>query len=95
MAETTELKVEPREKAGKGSARAARRAGLVPAVIYGDKKPPVMINIPRNELVRLFNRGSFMTQLFELKLDGKSQKALPRDLTQACQDWQTRIVVTD
>lgn len=80
MAKVTELKVEARERAGKGSARAARRAGLVPAVIYGDKKPPVMINIPRNELVRLFNRGGFMTQLFELKLDGQSQKALPRDL---------------
>ena len=80
MAKTTELKVEPRERAGKGSSRAARRRGLVPAVIYGDKKPPVMINIPRNELIKLFNRGGFMTQLFELKLDGKTQKALPRDL---------------
>jgi len=39
-----------------------------------------MINIPRNELIKLFNRGGFMTQLFELKLDGKTQKALPRDL---------------
>lgn len=80
MADVTQLKVAARERAGKGSARAARRQGLVPAVVYGDKKPPVIITISRNELVRLFNRGGFMTQLFELKLDDKGQKVLPRDL---------------
>jgi len=80
MTKTTELQVQSRERAGKGSSRAARRAGLVPAVIYGDKKPPIMINVARNELIRLFNRGGFMTQLFELKMDGTAQKCLPRDL---------------
>lgn len=80
MADIESLAVEPRERAGKGSSRAARRAGRIPAVIYGDKKSPEMITIARNELVRLMNRGTFLTSLFEIELDGKKQRVLPRDL---------------
>jgi len=80
MADVKELKVEPRDRAGKGSSRAARRAGLVPAVIYGDKKAPAMINIKRNELIRLLNKGGFMTHVLELKSGGKDERVLPRDL---------------
>ena len=36
--EAIEIKAETRRQVGKGSARAARRAGLVPAVIYGNKQ---------------------------------------------------------
>ncbi|MEE8258097.1 MAG: 50S ribosomal protein L25 [Sphingomonadales bacterium] len=80
MADVTKLEVAVRERSGKGSARADRRAGLVPAVIYGDKKPTAMVTIRKNELIKLFNRGGFMTQLFELKIGDKAQKVLPRDL---------------
>ena len=38
MAETMKLSAIKRDRAGKGSARAARRDGLIPAVIYGDRK---------------------------------------------------------
>jgi large subunit ribosomal protein L25 len=41
--ETYELKAEARERVGKGSAREVRRNGKVPAVIYGDKQPPLAI----------------------------------------------------
>ena len=57
MAEIMTVEVQPRDRAGKGSARAARREGLVPAVIYGDKKSPELITLTRNELVRLIRRG--------------------------------------
>lgn len=80
MADIETLAVEPRERAGKGSSRAARRAGRIPAVIYGDKKSPEMITVAENELVRLMNRGTFLTSLFEIELDGKKQRVLPRDL---------------
>lgn len=80
MTKTVSLKVEPRERAGKGSSRATRRAGLVPAVIYGNKKEPEMITIKSNEIVRLLNRGGFMTHIYEIELNGKTQKVLPRDL---------------
>ena len=63
MADATILEVVARERSGKGSARAARRAGLVPAVVYGDKKPSAMITMKKNELIKLFNRE---LQLIEL-----------------------------
>mgnify|MGYP003996399529 FL=1 len=43
MVETTSVVAELRDRAGKGAARATRRAGRVPAVIYGNKQDPVMI----------------------------------------------------
>ena len=45
MADITKLAAEIRERAGKGAARATRREGRVPAVIYGNKFDPVMISI--------------------------------------------------
>lgn len=80
MSEIRELMVEPRERAGKGSSRAARREGLVPAVIYGDKKDPEMITIKRNELIKILNKGGFMTHVLELKVNGDVKRVLPRDL---------------
>ena len=41
--QTIDIKGEVRSQVGKGSARAARRAGLVPAVIYGNKQSPIAI----------------------------------------------------
>ncbi len=50
MSEQNAISAEPRDRAGKGAARAIRRAGRVPAVIYGDKKDPVMISLEPREL---------------------------------------------
>ena len=80
MSNSIALKVESRERAGKGSSRAARRAGRIPAVIYGNKKDPEMITVAFNEIIRLLNRGGFMTNVYEVELNGKTQKVLPRDL---------------
>lgn len=80
MAQVLSLEVEPRDKAGKGSARAARRAGRVPAVIYGGKTPAVMITVSRNDLVKLINRGGFMSHQFELVVGKKTERVLPRDV---------------
>ncbi|GEQ98012.1 50S ribosomal protein L25 [Iodidimonas gelatinilytica] len=80
MAQALTLNVLPRDKAGKGSARAARRDGLVPAVIYGAKKPPVMVTIKLNELIALLNRGGFLSHQYELSVDGKKERVLPRDI---------------
>lgn len=80
MAQVYTLNVELRDKAGKGSARAARRDGLIPAVIYGAKKAPVMVTIKQNELIAILNRGGFLSNQFELVVDGKKERVLPRDM---------------
>lgn len=81
MATITRIKAENRDRVGKGASRAARRAGFVPAVIYGDKREPRGIQIPLNEVVRLLNRGGFMSHTYQIETDGKvSATVLPRDL---------------
>lgn len=80
MSEIQPLTAEPREEVGKGSARAIRRNGRVPAVIYGEKRAPTLITVGRNELVKLIKRGNFMTHLFEIEIAGTKEQVLPRDL---------------
>lgn len=80
MADMLTLAAEPREKVGKGSARAARRAGRIPAVIYGAKKTPQAITVKRNELVAILNRGGFLSHTFEIDVAGKAEQVLPRDI---------------
>ena len=69
-----------RERAGKGVARALRSEGLVPAVIYGDKKEPEGLSIALGELKKLFNTGKMMSTLLDLEIDGKKQRAIARDV---------------
>lgn len=75
-----ELLATARPRVGKGAARATRREGSVPAVIYGDKKSPETIALNFNDLVRLIRRGHFMSSVFDIKIDGQSIRALPRDI---------------
>jgi large subunit ribosomal protein L25 len=80
MSQTIELNAVVRERGGKGAARAVRRQGLVPGVIYGDKKEPEIISIDRRELVRLLNFGNFMTTLCSIEVGGAKTRVLARDV---------------
>ena len=75
-----ELNAEMRERAGKGAARATRRAGRVPAVIYGDKKDSIMISIEPLELKRLIHTGSFFSHLVEIKAGKDTHRVIARDI---------------
>ena len=59
MAETTKVVAKMRDRAGKGGARSSRRDGLIPAVIYGDKQPPMMIAVEPKSV----ERENFITLL--------------------------------
>ncbi|HWK87659.1 MAG TPA: 50S ribosomal protein L25/general stress protein Ctc [Xanthobacteraceae bacterium] len=72
------LKAIARPGVGKGAARAARRAGQVPAVIYGDKKPPVSISLEFSEVSKRLNVGHFLTTLIDIDLDGTKHQVIPR-----------------
>ncbi|MBM3505128.1 MAG: 50S ribosomal protein L25/general stress protein Ctc [Alphaproteobacteria bacterium] len=80
MSKQTALVVEPRERAGRGAARAVRRQGKVPGVIYGGKEPPTNIALDIRELAGAYERGGFMSRLVEISVAGKAQKVLPRDV---------------
>ncbi len=80
MSDQSVLSAERRDRAGKGAARAARRAGRVPAVIYGDKKDPVTISLEPRELRKQLNTGSFFATVYTVEIaDGDSERVLPRD----------------
>jgi large subunit ribosomal protein L25 len=79
MATVKELKATARPKSGKGAARAERRAGRVPAVIYGDNQPPLPISLDDRELrLRIF-AGHFLTTIYDIDLEGKKHRVIPRD----------------
>jgi large subunit ribosomal protein L25 len=74
------LAAEPKEGAGKGAARAVRRAGRIPGVIYGAKKAPVMVTLDPQEVHREIRGGGFFTTLFDVKVSGGNERVLARDL---------------
>ncbi|HLZ66084.1 MAG TPA: 50S ribosomal protein L25/general stress protein Ctc [Aliidongia sp.] len=80
MTEIVILEAEARDRAGKGAARATRRAGRIPAVIYGDKKEPVMISLDPKEFGRQLHRAGFFSHLFDISIDGTKHRTLPRDV---------------
>jgi large subunit ribosomal protein L25 len=79
MASAKELTAVARDRVGKGAARAVRRQGHVPAVIYGGGAPPEPIAIDFNQMKLAIFAGHFLTTIFEIDVDGKKTRALPRD----------------
>ena len=79
MTAIKELKAVARPRAGKGAARAERRAGRVPAVIYGEKQDPITISLDFVEINKIIYAGHFLTTLFEVDVDGKKHRVIPRD----------------
>jgi len=79
MAAAKELKAQARSGVGKGAARALRRQGLIPAVIYGDKKPPLAIAISTNEANKRIYAGGFLSHTLTLDVDGEKHRVIPRD----------------
>lgn len=78
MAEAPVIEATSRQASGKGAARAARREGFVPGVVYGDHKDPVAINIKYNDLIRALKAGRFLSTLINLKVDGKDNRVICR-----------------
>ena len=64
---TMTLSATMRDRVGKGSARAARRAGLIPAVIYGDRKEPLSINLDANTFRKLMNQPGIFHRFWRLR----------------------------
>lgn len=79
MSDVVQLKASVRERVGKGAARAARRQGLVPGVIYGDNKAPEPISLDYVEVYKQLHSGLLLSTVFEIELDGKKTQVLARD----------------
>ena len=79
MATVKELKATARPSVGKGAARAERRAGRVPGVIYGNNQPPTPISVEDRELRQRILAGRFLTTIYDIDLEGKKHRVIPRD----------------
>jgi large subunit ribosomal protein L25 len=79
MATVIELSATARPKSGKGAARAVRRAGRVPGVIYGDNKEPIGVSLDFKELKQKIYAGHFLTTVCNLDVDGTKHRVIPRD----------------
>ncbi len=80
--QTIDIKAEARSQVGKGSARVARREGLVPAVIYGNKQSPIPITLDANKWRQLMHKPGIFSQLMNIEVNNETHFVLPRDIQQ-------------
>ena len=79
MSDVKELTAVARDRVGKGAARAVRRQGQVPAVIYGGGEAAEPIAVDFNRAKQLIFAGHFLTTVFDIDVDGRRVRAIPRD----------------
>ena len=75
-----ELKVEFRDVAGKGAARAVRKNQNIPAVIYGEKKDPTAITLNMRDFEMLLKQPSLRTKLFQIATPKGNEDAMLVDI---------------
>jgi len=81
MTEISAIVAELRDRAGKGAARATRREGKVPGVIYGAKQAPVTIALDPRVVWAELHKPGFKTRLFDIDLgNGSKERCLARDI---------------
>src|SRR5713226_1055019 len=79
MTTVKDLTATARPSVGKGAARAERRAGRVPGVIYGNNQPPTPISVDDADLRQRILAGRFLTTIYDIDLEGKKHRVIPRD----------------
>ena len=75
MTEVITLQAEQRATAGKGAARADRKLGRLPIIVYGNKQPSVSLTVSFNEVLRLLNKGGFKHADFNIQVGSETHKA--------------------
>lgn len=79
MSKAFTLKAESRRRVGKGSSRALRRKGQIPAVIYGEKQAPLAIAVPFKESFMQIHAGGFRTKVMTIDMGAEKIQVLPKD----------------
>ena len=80
MSDQATIDAQPREPRGKGGARALRREGRMPAIVYGGGGEPLCVSLDHNLLERELGRRGFFARLYDLKVGGDTIRVLPRDV---------------
>ncbi|MES9940879.1 MAG: 50S ribosomal protein L25/general stress protein Ctc [Candidatus Thiodiazotropha sp. 6PLUC2] len=80
MSASFEINAQLRSDNGKGASRRLRRAGLIPGIVYGAHKDPTPISLQHNEIVHSLENEGFYSNLLSLKIDGKEETVVLKDL---------------
>ncbi len=80
MANLVTIEAESRSGGGKGPARATRRAGKVPGVVYGADRPPELIALDPRAVLREIHRSGWRSRIYELTLNGTTTRTLLREV---------------
>jgi large subunit ribosomal protein L25 len=81
MVQTIRIEAESRGRAGKGAARATRREGLVPAVIYGAKQEATLIALDPRDVMKELQKGGWQGHLYEVAVKGGgTERTLMREI---------------
>ena len=80
MADIAAIQAERRLGAGKGAARALRRKGKVPGVVYGGGEDALAISLETARIALEHQRGGFFSRLYDLDIDGSSLRVLAREV---------------
>ena len=81
MVQTIRIEAASRERAGKGAARATRRGGMVPAVIYGAKQESTLLSLDPRDVMKEMHKGGWQSHLYEVGVkDGTTERCLMREV---------------
>ena len=80
MSEQVNLNATNRDVEGKSSSRQLRRAGSVPAVIYGGEKDPIKISILEKDIAKAAEIPGFATQILNINISGEEQNVILKEL---------------
>jgi large subunit ribosomal protein L25 len=75
------VEAKPRAAQGKNAARRVRKAGAVPAVVYGAGKDALSVSVDPKQIRRILHSDAGYNSIFDLELDGEKTKAM-------IVDWQ-------
>jgi len=81
MVQTIRIEAAARERAGKGAARATRREGLVPGVVYGAKREATLIQLDPRVIMKEMHKGGWQSHIYEVAVaNGPTETALMREI---------------
>ncbi len=81
MVQTVRIEAVARGRAGKGAARATRRGGLVPGVVYGAKQTATLIALDPRDVMKELTKGGWQSHLYEVAVkDGPTERTIMRDV---------------
>jgi len=81
MVQTVRIEAVARERAGKGAARATRRGGMVPGVVYGAKQEATLVALDPRDVMKELTKGGWQSHLYEVAVkDGPTERTIMRDV---------------